>query len=221
MGIFDRVSDLLKANVNDLIDRAEQPDKMVKQIIIDMEAQVAKATQGLGVAMGSYNQVKKQLEQAQEDERKWTEKAKICLSQGEEDLAKKALENKVKAEAQKNQYQEMVNSMGEQVQSIKDQIATLKQKLEEARSKQAMLIARDQMADAKSKMSKAFSGVDTNSAFKKMEKMEQKIAAKEAQADAFSEIGGLESSEFDEFERVEKNAAVDSELEKLKREMGL
>ncbi|MDO4793803.1 MAG: PspA/IM30 family protein [Filifactor alocis] len=221
MGIFDRVSDLLKANVNDLIDRAEQPDKMVKQIIIDMEAQVAKATQGLGVAMGSYNQVKKQLEQAQEDERKWTEKAKACLSQGEEELAKKALENKVKAEAQKNQYQEMVNSMGEQVQSIKDQIMVLKQKLEEARSKQAMLIARDQMADAKSKMSKAFSGVDPGSAFKKMEKMEQKIAAKEAQADAFSEIGGMESSEFDEFERVEKNAAVDSELEKLKREMGL
>ena len=62
MAIFERISDLVKANINDLIDKAENPEKMVKQIIIDMEEQLRKATQGLGTAMGSLNQVKKQLE---------------------------------------------------------------------------------------------------------------------------------------------------------------
>ena len=78
MAIFERLSDLVKANINDLIDKAENPEKMVKQIIIDMEDQLRKATQGLGTAMGSLNQVKKQLENAEEQSNVWQEKAKAC-----------------------------------------------------------------------------------------------------------------------------------------------
>ena len=95
MAIFERISDLVRANINDLIDKAEDPEKMVKQIIIDMEDQLRKATQGLGTAMGSLNQVKKQLDNAQEQSNVWQNKAKSCLEQGNEELAKKALENKV------------------------------------------------------------------------------------------------------------------------------
>ena len=93
MAIFERIGDLERANINDLIDKAENPEKMVKQIIIDMEDQLKKATQGLGTAMGSLTQVKKQLESAQEQSNMWQEKAKNCLEQGNEELAKKALEN--------------------------------------------------------------------------------------------------------------------------------
>ena len=71
MAIFERLSDLVRANINDLIDKAENPEKMVKQIIIDMEDQLRKATQGLGTAMGSLNQVKKQLENAQAQSTEW------------------------------------------------------------------------------------------------------------------------------------------------------
>lgn len=219
MAIFERIGDLVRANVNDLIDRAENPEKMVKQIIIDMEDQLRKATQGLGTAMGSLNQVKKQLENAQQQSNEWQSKAMACLQQGNEDLAKKALENKVSQDKMVAQYQEMATSMEAQVNDIKAQIDILKQKLEEARSKQAMLVARSQMADAKSQMSKTLGNMDSKSAFAKMDKMEQKIAAKEAQADAFADIAGVQEMENDPFAEMEKASSIDAELERLKQQM--
>lgn len=219
MSIFERVSDLVRANINDLIDRAENPEKMVKQIIIDMEDQLRKATQGLGTAMGSLNQVKSQLANAQEQSAQWESKAKACLVQGNEELAKQALENKVKQDKMVAQYQEMVASMEKQVNDIKSQVDTLKQKLEEARSKQAMLVARSQMADAKSQMAKTLGNMDSKSAFAKMDKMERKIEQKEAQADAFSEVSGVQESESDPFAQMDKENSINAELERLKNEM--
>ena len=219
MAIFERISDLVRSNINDLIDKAENPEKMVKQIIIDMEDQLRKATQGVGTAMGSLNQVKKQLENAQEQSNVWQEKARACLSQGNEELAKQALENKVKQDKMVAQYKEMTDSMETQVNEIKSQIDVLKQKLEEARSKQAMLTARSQMADAKSQMAKTLGNMDSKSAFAKMDKMEQKIEQKEAQANAFSEISGVQESENDPFAKMDRENSVNEELEKLKREM--
>lgn len=219
MAIFERLSDLVKSNINDLIDRAENPEKMVKQIIIDMEEQLRKSTQGLGTAMGSLNQVKKQLEVAKEQSNTWQSKAKVCLEQGNEELAKQALENKVKQDKMVSQYEEMVNTMEAQVNEIKSQVDILKQKLEEARSKQAMLVARSRMADAKADMAKTLGNMDSKSAFAKMDKMEQKIEAKEAQADAFSEVSGIQESEADPFEQMDKENAINAELEKLKSEI--
>lgn len=219
MAIFERLSDLVRANINDLIDKAENPEKMVKQIIIDMEDQLRKATQGLGTAMGSLNQVKKQLETAQAQSAEWQNKARKCLEQGNEELAKQALEIKVKQDQLVAQYQEMCQSMDAQVNDIRSQVDLLKSKLEEARSKQAMLVARSQMADAKSKMAKSLGGMDTKSAFAKMDKMEQKISQKEAQADAFSQVSGVEESTNDPFAQMEKESSINAELEKLKQEM--
>lgn len=219
MAIFERISDLVRSNINDLIDKAENPEKMVKQIIIDMEDQLRKATQGLGTAMGSLNQVKKQLENAKEQSHNWQAKAKACLEQGNEELAKQALENKVKQDKMVTQYQEMSNSMEAQVNEIKSQIDILKQKLEEARSKQAMLVARSQMADAKSQMAKTLGNMDSKSAFAKMDKMEQKIEQKESQADAFSQISGVEDAPNDPFAQMDQENSINAELEKLKQEM--
>ena len=219
MSIFERISDLVRANINDLIDKAENPEKMVKQIIIDMEEQIRKSTQGLGTAMGSLNQVKKQLTTAQEQSNIWQEKARACLEQGNEELAKQALENKVKQDKMVAQYQEMATSMEAQVNEIKSQVDVLKQKLEEARSKQAMLTARSQMADAKSQMAKTLGNMDSKSAFAKMDKMEQKIEQKEAQADAYSEVSGIQENENDPFAQMDKENSINEELEKLKQEM--
>ena len=219
MAIFERISDLVRSNINDLIDKAENPEKMVKQIIIDMEDQLRKATQGLGTAMGSLNQVKKQLENAKEQSHNWQAKAKACLEQGNEELAKQALENKVKQDKMVTQYQEMSNSMEAQVNEIKSQIDVLKQKLEEARIKQAMLVERSQIADAKSQMAKTLGNMDSKSAFAKMDKMEQKIEQKESQADAFSQISGVEDAPNDPFAQMDQENSINAELEKLKQEM--
>ena len=130
MSIFERVGDLIKSNVNDLLDRAEDPEKMVKQMVVDMEKQFQKATQETGTATGGLNRLKKQLEEAKKQSENWNTKAKACLSQGDAVLAKRALENKVMQDKLVTQYQGMYDSMEKQVEELKNQTMQLKQKLE-------------------------------------------------------------------------------------------
>ena len=142
MGIFQRLSDLLKSNVNDLIDRAEDPEKMVKQIIIDMQKELSKSTQALGQAKASERIAEKQYNDAVKASQDWEQKAKAALSAGNEELAKKALANKVKADKDVEDYKEMYDTISQQTDTIQTQVEVLKSKLEEAKSRQAMLIAR-------------------------------------------------------------------------------
>lgn len=222
MGIFQRLSDLLKSNVNDLIDRAEDPEKMVKQIIIDMQKELNNSTQALGKAMASERIAKKQYDQAAAKSADWEAKAKAAITAGDEELAKKALANKVKADKDTEQYKEMYDTISQQTETIRAQVEVLKSKLEEAKSRQAMLIARSKMADTQKSLAKSTGGFDSSSASEKFDRMEEKIERKEAEAQAFSDIAADEnSSDAEEFEKLENESKVNSELERLKAEMGL
>ena len=218
MAIFQRVGDLVKANINDLLDRAENPEKMVKQIIIDMEKELQQCTNALGQAMGSQRQMKKQLDKAKAESQEWENKAKLALKAGNQDLAKQALAKKVNADKQVEQYQQMYDQCTAQVDTIKGQVDALKMKLEEAKSRQSTLIARSKMADAQKSMAKTLGSMDSSSAFSKLDKMEEKIEAKEAQADAFSDLAGTANTGSDPFAELEANSAVD-ELARLMAEM--
>lgn len=220
MGVFTRLSDLLKSNVNDLIDRAEDPEKMVKQIIIDMQKELNKATQNYGKAKASERLALKKLEDAKKVSAGWESKAKAALSQGNADLAKQALAKKVKADEDVASYSEMYDSISAQTEAIGDQVEVLKSKLDEAKSRQAMLIARSQMADTKKQLAKATGGFDESSAMDKFNRMEEKIQRKEAEADAFTEIaGGADLELTDSFAQIETDAKVDAELARLMSEM--
>ena len=220
MAIFERIGDLIKSNVNDLMDRAEDPEKMVKQVIIDMEEELRKTTSALGQAMGSKTGMQKQLDESITESGKWEERAKAALENGNEDLAKHALNNKVTVDNNVKQYREMVQKMDEQITKIRERVEEIKVKLEEARAKQSMLIARDRMADTNLKMSETMGDFDSKSAYAKMDKMEKKIEQKEAEAQAFEEIGNENTSVENSFEEMEKNAEIDNELERLKKELG-
>lgn len=221
MGIFSRLSDLLKANVNDLIDRAEDPEKMVKQIIIDMQQELGKSTQALGKAVASERMAERQYKTALAKSAEWENKAKAALTAGNTDLAKKALANKVKVDEDVTNYKEMYETISNQTDAIREQVEVLKSKLEEAKSRQAMLIARSQMADTQKQLAKSIGGIDSSSAFDKMNKMEDKIVRKEAEAQAFSEIAGTDTDDNeDEFEKLQTDSKVDSELQRLMAEMG-
>ncbi len=225
MGIFSRLSDLLKSNINDLIDKAEDPEKMVKQIIIDMQKELNNSTQALGKAMAAERTAKNQYDAAAAKSADWETKAKQALSAGDEELAKKALENKVKADKNTQQYKEMYDTISGQTETIRTQVEVLKSKLQEAKSRQAMLIARSQMADTQKNLAKASGGFDSNSASEKFDRMEEKIMQKEAEAQAFSEIAAENNIENDDtakqFEKIETDSKVNSELERLKAEMGM
>lgn len=219
MSIFQRIGDLFKANVNDLIDKAEDPEKMVKQIIIDMEEQVRDATQALGQAMASERQALKQLEKTKETSAEWEAKAKMALTSGDQELAKKALANKVQVDKNIQSFQESYDRIHSQTTELRGRVEVLRSKLEEARTRQNMLIARAKMADAQKNVATNLSGTDTGSAFSKLERMERKIEGKEAEAEAFAEISGDDTFKKDEFEELENTAAVDSELARLMSEM--
>ena len=220
MGIFQRLGDLLKSNINDLIDRAEDPEKMVKQIIIDMQEELNKSTQALGKAVSSEKIAKKQYDDAVRKSAEWEARAKTAITAGDDALAKKALENKVKADKDVLAYQEMYETISNQTDAIGDQVEVLKTKLEEAKSRQAMLIARSQMADTKKALAKSQGGFDGASALEKFDRMEEKIQRKEAEADAFAEIGGGGDADLIEsFDQIEKDAKVDAELARLMAEM--
>lgn len=220
MGIFSRLSDLLKSNINDLIDRAEDPEKMVKQVIIDMQTELTKATQNYGKAKASERMAEKKYLEAKKISESWEAKAKAALSQGNQELAKQALAKKVKADEDVISYKDMYESISDQTEAIGNQVEVLKSKLEDAKSRQAMLIARSQMADTKKALAKSQGGFDGASALEKFDRMEEKIQRKEAEADAFAEIGGGGDADLVEsFDQIEKDAKVDAELARLMAEM--
>lgn len=219
MGIFDRIGDLFRANVNDMLDRAEDPEKMVKQIIIDMEQQIREATQALGQAMASQKQAEKQLQNAKVSAQDWENKAKMALQAGNEDLARKALANKVSVESNIQAFQTSYDQISTQTAELHNRVDVLKGKLEEARTRQNMLIARARMADAQKDVATSLSGTNSDSAFSKLDKMERKIEGQEAEAQAFAEMSGDTTFAKDEFKELAQESAVDAELARLMGEM--
>jgi len=219
MAIFSRLTDLLKSNINDLIDRSEDPEKMVKQIIIDMEEQLQNAVQGLGSVMASEREMLKKLKEAKDESNLWKGRAKDALKSGNEELAKKAIDKKLVADTSVKQYQKMYDNISSQTETLREQVDLLKKKLNEARARQTMLIARDKVAEARKEVISAVGDLDSSGAFAKMDKMEKKIAEKEAQADAAFDISGMDDEEDDEFEEMENEKAADDELARLKEEL--
>ncbi len=219
MAIFSRLSDLLRANINDLIDKAENPEKMIKQIIIDMEEQLQKSVQGLGSVMASERQVLKQLEEAQAESKLWEGRAKTALQAGNEDLAKQAVNSKLLSDERVAQFQKMHDDVSAQLKVLREQVETLKSKVVEARNRQTMLLARDKVAKARKEVSSAVGNIDSSGAFGKMDKMERKIAESEAQADAAFEISGMAAEKNDPFVQMESDKAANDELARLKEEL--
>ena len=217
MGIFSRIGDVVKSNINDLIDRAEDPEKMVKQIILDLQKEVSNATTALGKAKASERIAKRQYDDAVKTSADWEMKAKAALNAGEVDLAKKALSNKVKADESVKQYEQIAA----QTAQLQEQVETLKSKLDEAKSRQAMLIARSQMAKTQKNLAQSVGGLDSSSAMDKFNRMEEKVTRQEAEAEAFAEIAGSSSTQDEKtFAELQHDMDVDAELQRLMAEMG-
>jgi phage shock protein A len=192
---------------------------MVKQIIIDMEEQLQNAVQGLGSVMASEREMLKKLNEAKDESKLWEGRAKDALKSDNEELAKKAIDKKLTADTSVKQYQKMYDNISSQSETLREQVDLLKKKLVEARARQTMLVARDKVAEARKEVISAVGDLDSSGAFAKMDKMEKKIAEKEAQADAAFDISGMDDEEDDEFEEMENKKVADDELARLKEEL--
>ncbi len=218
MGFFKRISDIFRSNVNDALDKAENPEKMIKLMVVDMKESITKSTAALAQAMAHTKQMERKMNFHKQKSDDWQSKAMAALKSGNEELAKKALAKKAVEDQNFQQYEGMYNQSKATTDKLKQQLDKLKQKYDEAKAKESMLIARSKNAQAQSEMAKNIGGFNENS-FANFDKFEEKILSKEAEAEAFTEMAGEETSLDDEFAELEKNSAVDSELEKLKAMM--
>ncbi len=220
MGIFSRIADVFKANVNDALDKAEDPEKMLKQMVIEMEESVNKATLAVGGAIANEKQLERKMEKARKEKDDWEQKAVLALQSGREDLARAALEKKAISERNFNDLQPIFEQAKNTSNKLREQLNQLKSKLDEARSRQSTLIARSQAAKAQKMISQQFSGVGSD-AFSKFDKYENKIEKIESEAEAFGELAGENTSLDQEFKKLTSNTSVDGDLLALKAKMGL
>lgn len=219
MGIFSRITDILKANINDLLDKAEDPEKMIKQMVIEMEESVNKTTLAVAQAIANEVSLQKKLEKARKDAIEWENKAMQALAAGREDLAKAALEKKALSLRNQSDLEPLYQQAKTTTANLRMQLDRLKAKLDEARMRQSTLIARSQAAKAQKQIAQAMSGVGSD-AFSKFEKFEQKIEKLEAEAVAFEQLAGENTSLEEQFKQLE-SSSVDAELLALKAKMGL
>lgn len=219
MGIFSRIADIFKANVNDALDKAEDPEKMLKQMVLEMEESVNKATFAVAQAIANEKSLERKIAKAQEQSRDWQQKALQALQAGREDLARAALEKKALADRNAADLQPIYEQAKATTAKLRQQLDQLKAKLDEARSRQSTLIARSQAAKAQKQIAQTFSGVGAD-AFSKFDKFEGKIEQLEAEATAFEQLAGESTSLEQEFKMLGSSSAVEEELAKLKASLG-
>lgn len=221
MGIFSRISDVFKANVNDALDKAEDPEKMLKQMVIEMEESVNKTTLAVAQAVANEKNLQRKLERAKKEQADWEQKAMQALQANREDLAKAALEKKAVSQRNAQDLEPIYQQARTTADSLREKLNKLKAKLSEARSRQSTLIARSQAAKAQKEMNKSLSGVGSD-AFGKFDKYENKIEQLESEAEAFGELTGSSETDLEEeFKQLSTSSSADSDLEALKAKMGM
>ncbi len=214
-GIFSRVTDIFKANINDLLDKAEDPEKMIKQMVIEMEEAVNKATTAVGTAIANEKHLERQHAEKTKMAEEWQQRAVKAVNVGKDDLARQALEKKNMFAKAAADLDPVLTEARKTSTALRGQLEQLKGKLDEARVRQGTLIARHQAAKAKKTIAQSISGIG-DGAFANFDKYEQKVLKAESEAEAFSELAGETTSLDDEFKKLEAGSGVDEELAMLK-----
>ena len=226
MGIFDRFSTLLRSNINDLISRAEDPEKMLNQILVDMRSQLVKAKQQVAAAIADEKRLRDQADQEMKQAKDWENKAMLAVREGRDDLAKQALVRKSEHESHGMQLAQTWEAHRAETEKLKDQLRGLNDKIEEAKRKKNLLLARQRRAQAQKRIAETMSSMSENSAFDAFSRMEERIEQNERQIKASVEIeeefsGDALQQSFKALEKGATSATVDSQLLALKQQMGM
>jgi phage shock protein A len=225
MGIFSRLGTLLKSNINDLISKAEDPEKMLNQVLLDMQQQLVEAKKQVAVAIADEKRLQKQFESEGEKSKEWERKAMMAVRAGDDHLAKEALVRKQEHDTIAAQYQQQWMAQKAAVDKLKDALRLLNNKIEEAKRKKNILIARKKRAEAQRTIANTMSGLSDTSAFDTFDRMSKKIDQLEAEAEAGAELAGELSGDTLEskFAQLESTSGGggDQALAELKAKMGL
>ncbi|MEM6961856.1 MAG: PspA/IM30 family protein [Myxococcota bacterium] len=223
MGFFGRLAQLIKSNLNDLINRAEDPEKMLNQVILEMNQQLTEAKKQVAVAIADEKRLQKQYKSQLGTAEDWERKAILAIQAGEDDLAKEALGRKKEHAQLADQLSEQWEKQRSATEQLKTALRALGDKIEEAKRKKNVLITRKRRAEAMKSIHETMSGLSDTSAFDTFDRMANQIDQIEAEAEASVELseqqtgGTLESK----FASLEATASAAQELAALKRKMGM
>jgi len=226
MGIFDRLSTLIKSNLNDLISSAEDPEKMLNQILLDMRNQLARAKQQVAAAIADEKRLRDQADAEFRHADDWEKRAMLAVQQGRDDLARQALLRGQEHLAHGQQLATTWEQHRMETEKLKQSLRDLNDKIEEAKRKKNLLVARQRRAEAQARISQTMSGLSETSAFEAFNRMEERITSTERQLQAAQEIdeefaGDRLVGEFRQLERSAGGASADYQLLQLKQRMGL
>ncbi|MDY7023003.1 MAG: PspA/IM30 family protein [Cyanobacteriota bacterium] len=219
MLLLDRVSRVLRANLNDIVSKAEDPEKVLEQAIIDMGEDLVKLREAVVLAIASQKRSQQQYEQSKSQVNQWLSKAQLALQKGEESLAREALQRKKTAEEQANLIKVTLDQQIAQVDTLRRNLTQLESKISEAKTQKNMLKARAQAAKANEKLGRVLDNINTTSPVAVLERMEEKVLQMEARSKAQAELTGSDLDS--QFKALEAGHDVDDELAALKAEMQL
>ncbi len=225
MGIVDRLSRLVRSNINDLIARAENPEKMLGQIIEDMRRQLAQAKQEVAVAIADERKLRAQYEEERSGAEEWERRARLAIREGRDDLAKQALVRGQEHAGHAVDMEQQWQKHRHETEKLKDSLRQLNSKIEEAKRKKNLLIAKQKRAEAQKRIHDTMAGLQDKSAFRAFDQMAEKIETAERQALASAEVTEDLAGDtlVHEFKALEAggDAVVEEKLLALKSEMGL
>lgn len=214
MALLERVSTLIRANLNDLVDRAEDPEKMIKQVILDMENQYLQVKTQVAISIADLHMLDKKRKENQDSMDEWLRKAEKSVDKQQDDLARIALERYRSFQKMAQSYLEQVSDQQTQVEGLKSALQKLEQKLVEAKSKKDLLIARHRRSQVASRANRAETAMGGPAQIAAFDRMSDKVHHAEAVANAEEELAGENVDE--QFARLEKNDEIERLLADIK-----
>ncbi|WP_218310762.1 phage shock protein PspA [Alteromonas antoniana] len=213
MGIFSRFTDIVNSNINSLLDKAEDPEKMVRLIIQEMEDTLVEVRSASAKTLASKKEIVAQISKYETDAEDWAAKAELALSKDREDLARAALQEKKKSAEAAEALKKELGIVEEQISKLQDEISQLQEKLADAKARQKTIIMRQKTASSRLEVKRTLDSSKVDNAMGRFEQYERKIDDLESQVDAY-DLG--KKTLQDEFADLEAGDKIDEELAALK-----
>jgi phage shock protein A len=217
MGLFDRISRVVRANLNDVVSKAEDPEKILEQSIMDMGEDLVQLRQAVAQAIATQKRSEQQYNQAQSQANQWQQRAQLALQKGDENLAREALVRKKTHADTAATIKAQLDPQSGQVETLKRNLIQLESKISEAKTKKNMLKARLQSAKAQEKLQNTIGSLNTNSSMAAFDRMEEKVLEIEARSQAAGELAGADLES--QFAKLEAGGDVDDELMAMKAQL--
>lgn len=217
MGLFDRLSRVVRANLNDMVSKAEDPEKILEQAIIDMQEDLIQLRQAVARSIATQKRTEQQYNKNQAEANNWQSRAQLALSKGDENLAREALVRKKSCSETAGTLKGQLEQQTTQVDTLKRNLIALESKISEAKTKKDMLKARASAAKANEQLQNTIGRLGTSSAMGAFERMEEKVLEMEARSQAAHELTGNELEQ--QFAMLESGSDVDDELAAMKAQL--